>query len=174
MIVGLTGSFGTGKTTVARMFKKLGAEVIDADKIVHKFIDASTRKKLAKIVFKRKAYLELLCKIIHPLVIKRIKKEIKQLKPKKNIVIIDAPLLIESGLHRIVDILIVVKAKKATQIQRAMRHMGLRKDEISKRIRFQMPLREKINLADFVIDNDGTIDETRRQVMDIWKKLFNN
>lgn len=174
MIVGLTGSFGTGKTTVARMFKKLGAEVIDADKIVHKFIDASTRKKLAKIVFKRKAYLELLCKIIHPLVIKRIKKEIKQLKPKKNIVIIDAPLLIESGLHRIVDILIVVKAKKATQIQRAMRNTGLRKDEISKRIRFQMPLREKINLADFVIDNDGTIDETRRQVMDIWKKLFNN
>ncbi len=170
MIIGLTGSFSTGKTSVAGMFRKLGAKIIDADKIVHKFIDARTRRKLAKIVFKRKVYLELLCKIIHPLVIKEIKRDLRKIKSKK-IVVVDAPLLIETGLHRIVDKLIVVKVNQHIQIQRAIRHTGLKKNDILRRIGFQMPLRKKIKLADWVVDNNGTISQTREQVIRIWKEI---
>jgi dephospho-CoA kinase len=171
MIVGLTGSFGTGKTTVAKIFKRKGAKVIDADKIAHQFVSPSQRKELSKVVFKKKKYLELLCKILHPLIIQKIKKEIKRLNPKKNIILIDAPLLIESGLHKIVDVLIVVKAKRKTQISRITKRMGLSRKEILRRIRFQMPLREKIKMADFVIDNDGLISFTKKQVDEIWNKL---
>jgi len=172
MIIGLTGSFGTGKTTVAKIFKRKGAKVIDADKIVHQFISPSKRKELAKIVFKKKKYLELLCKVLHPLVIKKIKKEIKRLNPKRNIIVIDAPLLIETGLHRIVDYLLVVKAKRKTQIERITKRMGLSKKDILRRIRFQMPLKRKIAMADFVIDNDGSLQDTKRQIDSIWEKLF--
>jgi dephospho-CoA kinase len=171
MIVGLTGSFGTGKTTVAKILKRKGAKIIDADKIAHEFISPSRRRELAKIVFKKKKYLDLLCKVLHPLIIKKIKEEIKRLNPKKNIIVIDAPLLIETGLDKIVDLLIVVKAKRKTQIERIAKRMKLSKKDILRRISFQMPLREKIKMADFVIDNDGLLSSTKQQVEEIWDKL---
>jgi dephospho-CoA kinase len=171
MIIGLTGGFGTGKSTVARMFAKLGAKILDADRIVHSFIGFSARKDLAKIVFRRRAYLDLLCKVIHPLVIRKIKEEIKRMDPKKSIIVIDAPLLIEAGLHRIVDKLVVVKTKKETQIKRSIKRTGLKKSEILRRIRLQIPLKKKIKLADFVIDNDGPLSTTREQAIDIWKRF---
>lgn len=174
MIVGITGSFGTGKTTVAKIFKRLGAKLIDADKIAHEFISPSRRRELAEIIFKKKAYLELICKILHPLIITRIKKELKKLNPKKNIIVIDAPLLIETGLHRIVDYLVVVKTKRSIQIERLKNKRGFKEEDILRRIKFQMPLKKKISLADFVIDNNCSIADTKKQVISIWKKLNKN
>ena len=171
MIIGITGGYGSGKSSVAGEFARLGAKVIDADRIVHGLIDAPTRRDLAKVVFKRKRYLELLCRIIHPLVIKEIKKQLKRDAHKKMIIVIDAPLLIESGLSSIVDKLIVVKTKKETQIKRAIKSSGLKRKEVLRRIGFQLPLSKKIKLADFVIDNEATFKETRKQVKDIWERL---
>ena len=171
MIIGITGSYGTGKTTVAKEFAKRKAKIIDADKIVHTFIKPRVRKKLAKIVFKKKVYLELVCRVIHPLVIRKIKQRIKNLTSKNKIVIIDAPLLIECGLEKIVDKLIVVKASREVQLKRLKKKTGFNQREILRRISFQIPLREKIKLADFVIDNNGGLIETRKQIDEIWKKI---
>ena len=123
MKIGVTGSFGTGKTTIAAMFKELGAKVIDADKIVHSLVDRNMRKKLAKVVFKRKEYINKLCKIVHPFVIDKIRAVCK--KYKNRVVVIDAPLLIETGLHKKMDFIVVVKAKKSVQIKRVMKKTKL-------------------------------------------------
>ena len=173
MIIGITGSYGTGKSTVTKEFVRLGAKVIDADKIVHTLIKAPVRKKLAKIVFKKKAYLDLICRVIHPLVIKKVRQEIKRLNPKKNVIVIDAPLLVECGLDKIVNILIVVKTTRKVQLARLIKKTGFSKQEIKQRINFQIPLSKKIRLADFIIDNNGKLKSTRVQIKEIWKKIIN-
>ncbi len=169
IIIGVTGSTGTGKTTVARMFAKCGAYVIDADKIVHHLLDKSMRKALAGFVFDEARALRKLCRIIHPLVKKKIFSEIKKHRSEK-IIVIDAPLLIESGLNKKCDYLVVVKANFRKQLKRSSKSLSLSQNQVRKRIRQQMPLKRKIALADFVIDNTGSVKNTEKQVRRVWKK----
>lgn len=192
MIIGLTGTFGTGKTFVASIFKGLGAKIIDADVMARKtyrigriaykeilrsfgsgILDTDNdidRKKLASVVFSNRKKLDRLNRIVHPQVIKEIKNEIKRLK-KKEVLIIDAPLLVEANVTGLVDKLIVVKASKANQIKRCRKKFHINKEDILKRIKRQIPLERKIKLADFVIDNSGTKSDTRKQVVEIWRKI---
>ncbi|MBI5143599.1 MAG: dephospho-CoA kinase [Candidatus Omnitrophica bacterium] len=193
LVIGLTGSFGTGKTFVASIFKSLGAEVIDADRIAHKLIKKGTaahkriirnfgknlldkngdidRRALSEIVFDDKDKLNKLNEIIHPEVIKEIKERVKKSRHDK-IVIIDAPLLIEADLGRFVDKVIVVKSSTTKQIERSVKKFGLKKEEVLKRIKNQIPLERKIKMADFVIDNDRARSETKRQVIKIWREFL--
>ena len=113
-------------------------------------------------MFEDRKLLLKLNRIIHPEVIKQIKKRIAG--SKKEVVVLDVPLLIESGLHKIVDRVVVVKTDLRHQIFRVKNKLSLSESEISKRQSFQLPLREKIRLADFIIDNNGTIDKTEQQV----------
>jgi len=191
-VIGLTGGFGTGKTTVAEMLHALGAEVIDADRIARQLLRPQEkvyrkivflfgnkilkkgslqieRKKLARIVFQNKLALKKLNKIIHPEVIRIIKGKLKKIK--KKFVVIDAPLLLEAGLEKDVDILVVVKADNAKQIKRLKLKFGLAEEEIKKRIAQQMPLGEKIKKADFLIDNNGSKRQTRKSVERLWRWL---
>lgn len=170
MIIGVTGSIGTGKTTVAGMLGKLGAYVIDADNIVHRILDKSTRKELAAFVFDNKKALQKLCRVIHPMVKREIRTKIRAYQSKKAIVI-DAPLLIESDLDEKCDYVVVVKAGRRKQFERAGKKLSISKYQIIKRIRIQMPLKKKIALADFVIDNNGSLEATERQVKKIWEEL---
>jgi len=197
VILGITGSFGSGKTTVARIFKSLAgarATVIDADALAHRELVPGTRTyrkviaafgrgilknnvtidraALAKKVFADRHLLNKLMRIVHPGVIRTIRKEIKD-NPAK-IIILDAPLLIEAGLHKGVDKLVVVKTGRDKQIKRLSRDRGLERKGILKRINSQMPLGKKIRLADFVIDNNGSIQETRKQAVKIWRLLWKN
>ena len=192
-IFGLTGSFGTGKTTTSKMFSRLGAEIIDADKIAHNLLIKDSgvykriislfgedilnrrsmqidRKRLAKIVFNNQYLLKALCSIVHPSVILEIKRQIYRLKRKHSCraVVIDAPLLVEAKLTSLVDKLIVVKAKREIQIKRMNKKMQLSKSEVLKVIKSQTPLKDKIKLADYVIDNNSSFNHTRKQVKDIW------
>ena len=114
-------------------------------------------------------------RIIHPLVIREITARLRKIQhsSKNNIVVIDAPLLIEAGLDKKVDILIVVKLKRAGQIIRALRQKRVPRAQILKRIKSQLPLSEKIALADYVIDNNGRRNDTRRQVKKIWEEMKN-
>jgi len=191
IILGITGSFGTGKSTAARIFKLLGAEIIDADKIAHRIIRPQTRiykklinafgkdivnkdrtinrNKLAKTVFGNKNSLQRLNKLIHPKVIRVIRCKIKSSKAK--FIIIDAPLLIEAGLSKMADKLIVVKANREIQLKRLRKKFSFTMGEILKRIRYQIPLKEKVRMADFVIDNSKTLENTKRQVIKIWKSV---
>lgn len=194
LIIGLTGSFGSGKTTVAKIFRSFGAEVIDADEIAHRIIQpgsqiykkiisvfgenilknnkAIDRDKLARIVFHNKNLLKKINRIMHPEIIRMIKQRIKISKSK--LIILDAPLLIEAGLKNLVDKLIVVKADKRQQIERLIHKSSLKKPEILKRIKAQIPLRYKVRLADFVIDNSGIIKDTKRQAEQIRRLLWRN
>ena len=194
MILGLTGSFGSGKTTVARIFKSLGAQIIDADRIAHRVIKPNGeiygkiikvfgktilrknkdigRHKLAKIVFDNKDLLRKLNKIIHPEIIRIIKKRIKA--SSKNVIVVDAPLLIEAGLRKLVDKLIVVKITREKQIKRIQNKTSLDKADILKRIKSQISQNVKSRFANFVIDNSGTIRETKKQVGRIRRLLWKN
>jgi dephospho-CoA kinase len=193
-ILGITGSFGSGKTTVAQLFGNRGAKVLDADKITHDLLLPTTccfkriikyfgvemlkqgridRRKLAKIVFDDPKSLKKLCSILHPEVIKEIKQTAKKYRAQKSkaFLIIDAPLLFEVGLQAFCDGVAVVRAKKDIQIKRLQKRDGLIKKEILKRMKAQMPIAEKIARADFVIDNQGSINQTKKQVEALWQEL---
>lgn len=193
IILGITGSFGSGKTSVVKAFSRLGACVIDADRIYRRIIKPNSlaykrivsvfgrkilakdrqidRKELAKMVFGRKEALKKLCAITHPVIISRIKSELSNLEKLKRcrIIAVDAPLLIEADLIALVDKLVVVKIRQKSQIERMKRYRRLSRPEAVKRIRAQMPLREKVKLADFIIDNNGTLTQTKEQVQGIWQ-----
>jgi dephospho-CoA kinase len=190
MIIGITGSFATGKSTVARFFKELGAEVIDADIIAHKAIRSGTaahelivscfgkniltkkrkidRKKLGKIVFDNQKLLKKLSNIVHPRVIKEMKGRLNE--AQSRVIVIDAPLLIETGFSALVDFLVVARVSRQTQIKRAMRKSGLSREDVLKRIKSQISLSRKIKMADFIIDNNGPKSQTKKQVKDIWRQ----
>ncbi|MBL7151772.1 MAG: dephospho-CoA kinase [Candidatus Omnitrophica bacterium] len=192
IILGLTGSFGSGKSTVAGILRSCGAEIIDADKIAHRCYRPQSnaykkiinlfgrrimggdkkinRRKLAGMVFADKGLLKKLNRIVHPQVKAIISSRIRQ--SKKKAVVIDAPLLIEAGLQRVVDKLIVVTLDRQKQLARMKKRDALSPAEIRKRVRAQIPLQRKAVLADFIIDNSGTREETKRQVKRIWKKII--
>ena len=190
MIIGITGSFGSGKTTVAKMFAKLGAYMIDADKVYYSLIRPGKscykkvvgyfgkvilgrsgridKKKLGRIVFKDKAKLEILNSLTHPEVIKEIKKIIKAGKGK--VIVVEAPLLIESGFYKQVDKVVLVANDREEQVRRVREARGISSKEIFKRIRTQMSFNKKLAFADFIIDNSGSKLSTLNQVTEIWKQ----
>jgi dephospho-CoA kinase len=194
LIIGITGSLACGKSTVAKLFAYGGRKLIDADKIAREALTPGTfcykkiisafgkgildknrkidRKILSCIVFNNEASLKKLNSIVHPQVINIIKKEI--LNSGKRDIVLDAPLLIEAGLRKIVGKLIVVRVDKNKQIQRARIKTSLGRVDILKRIRSQIPLHVKLGFADFIIDNNGSIKETEKQVAQIRRKLWKN
>ena len=190
LIIGLTGSLGTGKSTVAAMFAKRGFKVIDADaitrslltenkKIIKKVAKAFPnailkpgevdRKQLSNIVFQNPRELHKLTDILYPEALKEVKRRIAQYK--KQHIILDVPLLFEAKWDKLSDTTIVVRASRLQQIQRTQKRMGLNKRDILDRLKHQMPLKDKCFLADFIIDNSKTLKETRAQVGAVINKL---
>lgn len=193
--IGLTGSLGTGKSTVARIFAEHGAVVIDADSIVHEQLKSGgkafakvvkmfgkdilsgkdiDRRKLADIVFYNPKKLKQLTSIVHPIALKEVQARIKSLKmkAKTSMVVVDAPLLIEAGWHRWVDYLVVVKASRELQISRLMAQRKMSRPEILRRIKSQLPIQKKINMADIVINNRTGLKETEKQTRMIVERLL--
>ena len=195
VIIGITGGMGTGKTTVAKMFACFGAKIIDADKIAHSVIRPESdvwrklleafgkeifnkdgtinRRKLAEIVFRKEPHkLEELNSIVHPEVIDIILGRIQDAAENgADAVVIDAPLLIEAGLETVVDKLVVVTAKRKTQEQRSRIQLKLNSEEIRARISAQIPLSEKEKGADYIIDNNGSLENTLKQAREIWEGI---
>ena len=194
--VGLTGGIACGKTTVAQMFVRHGAGLIDLDKlaqavvapqlpawqeIVELFgnnillVDGSiNRNKLAKIVFSDKEKLKKLNNVVHPRVLAEWSKSLGDIekKNKKAIVISEVPLLFEANLQNMVDLSILVVITSAEQINRLMTRNDLTEDEAKKRLASQLPIEEKIKMADIVIENRGAPVETEKIVAKVWKELL--
>jgi dephospho-CoA kinase len=191
-VIGLTGGFGTGKTLVASVFRRLGARVLDADRMARAAIAKGLpahkkivgvfgsgvldkggnidRKKLAAIVFADRKALAGLNRIVHPLVIAAIKKRVAK-AGSGDIMVIDAPLLIEARLAGIADVLVVVTSSRKHQIERCMKKFRMERKDVLRRIMNQIPIAKKIKMADFVVENDGTRAETKRQARKVWKEI---
>jgi len=194
IIVGLTGSVGTGKSTVTNFYRELGAYIIDWDELAREvtrphlrawkeiveyfgkdFLNEDltiNRQKLAEIVFSDKEKVAKLNQIVHPEVFKedeRITNEIKSLAPDA-LIIKDIPLLFELTRPIFVDKVVVVSASEQTQLRR-LEEKGMSREDAQSRIKSQLPLEEKIRSADFVINNDGPLEETKKQVEEIYSLL---
>ncbi len=188
-IIGLTGGIASGKTTVLNQFKKLGIETISCDEIARQiykrtnvqkkikiFFGTLNRKKIAKIIFSDFAKRKQLEKILHPEIIKNLKKQLK-LHPTPytpHPVVIDVPLLFETHLEKMFDKIIVVYCKKNQQISRLMKRDKLTKSEATKRVASQMPMSEKIKLADVILRNDGILrgKKIKSQIKKILDKII--
>jgi dephospho-CoA kinase len=191
LVIGVTGSMGSGKSTVARMLKGPDSEIIDADRIGHQLIrpgkdaykrvvslfgrrilrfGAIDRRKLGELVFADKALLKKLEAILHPRIIAAIRRGIAL--SRKRLIIVDAPLLLEAAGRLKIDRLVVVKCGRRAQLERLAKRGGPSRAEAVRRIKAQIPLRRKLARADFIIDNNGAISETRKQVEKVrrlWK-----
>lgn len=194
IIVGLTGSVGSGKSTVSNLFRNLGAYIIDWDELARKVTRPHSRawkeivdyfgkgilnddltidrQKLADMAFSNRQKLAKLNQIVHPEVFRedeRATSEIESLDPDA-LIIKDIPLLFEVTRPIFVDKVIVVSASERTQLTR-LEEKGISRTDTWRRIRSQLPVEEKIKSADFVIDNDGPFEDTKKQVEEIYSVL---
>jgi dephospho-CoA kinase len=193
LTIGLTGGIASGKSTVTEMIRGLGIPVIDADQIARDVVKVGEeayeqiirafgqdilqengeidRAKLGAIVFYNEKERKKLNAIVHPAVRRRMlaEKEAYVQKGAKTVVL-DIPLLFESELTHFIDKIIVVYVDDDIQLERLMKRNGFSKEEALARIRSQMPLHEKVKKADAVINNNGTIEETKQQLLQILKE----
>lgn len=201
IIVGVTGGIACGKSTVSKLLSKKGAIPINSDEIGHQLLGRGSpvmgalleafgtgildesgdvsRPKLGAIVFNDKAALERLNAIMHPPIVERSRSEANRLvtEDANCVVLIDAPLLIEANSQDTVDVIVVVTTSTQTQLQRLLeraieQNRPPSQAEAQARIDSQMPLSEKVKYADFVIENDGTLEELNQKVERLWHEIL--
>lgn len=185
-VIGLTGSIATGKSTVAKLFKNKKIPIVDSDvisreivhqnqsayhQIVHQFgvgilqkDQSINRKKLASLIFSDPRKRHELNQIVHPIIIEEIIKERDQfIVEKEPLIVLDIPLLYELDLVHLVDKVVVVYTSYKNQLWRLMKREKLDESEANKRIEAQMDIEEKRKLADYVINNNDSLEKTEEQ-----------
>ncbi len=194
LVVGLTGGMASGKSIVSKTLRELDLPIIDADLIAREMVKPNeagyrdiidhfgkgilnpdqtiNRRRLAKIIFSDPEERERLNSLLHPRIVKEIKRRIENFKEKgEGMVIVDAALLIEAGQLPLVDKLIVVIVSERLQIKRLAQRDHLTKREARERIATQMPLSEKTKLADYVVNNSGPVRKTVKRVKKVYNRL---
>ncbi len=193
-VIGLTGGMGSGKSTVSQTLAKMGAAVIDADKVGHEAYQPHTttwqalvaafgqdivaadntidRKKLGALVFSHLDNLKKLNGIVHPRMYEMMQTRIAGLKKQGvKVIIVDAAILFEANWTPLVDEVWVVVADEANVVQRAVARTGLPEEQIRSRLRSQMSNEERIKRANLVIHNDGSMPDLETKVKDLWGKI---
>jgi dephospho-CoA kinase len=190
--VGLTGGIGSGKSVVARLLVERGAVLVDSDALAREVVEPGTpglaavvaefgdgvltpdgsldRDRLGEIVFGDDAARARLNAIVHPLVGAAAARLLATLPPG-SVVVHDVPLLVEVGMQDAFDLVVVVAAEEETQLRRLVEQRGMSEDAARARIAAQLPLVDKIAVADVVIRNDGSLADLEEQVDELWKRL---
>lgn len=190
IVIGVTGSLGSGKSAVSEVFAKLGAKVLDADKLAKGIYrrNLKLRKKIMRLfgedvffksgclnkkalsqkAFANKSSACKLNKIVHPELISIIRMRIKSYR---GLLILDAALLIESGVYRNVDLVILVKCPLRLVLKRVLKNNLLSEEEIQRRINCQLPFKNKERFADFIINNNGSRRELEAKVKRIYSEV---
>ncbi|MEW6375189.1 MAG: dephospho-CoA kinase [Thermodesulfobacteriota bacterium] len=195
LIVGLTGGVASGKTVVSQILREEGAYLINADQIARELVQPHTptwkelirvfgqdilekdgsihRKKLAAKVFSDTRQRNLLNQILHPRIKEEMDRRVKEISQEdpEAIVVFDAALLVEVGEHRKMDKVIVVTSTEAQQIERLKNRDGVEPEEARKVLSSQMANEEKLKVADYVIRNEGSLEETRKRAKEIFQEL---
>jgi len=196
LVVGLTGGIASGKSTVARLLEELGSAVIDFDFLARQVVrpgerawseivkyfgegillenEELDRKKISEIVFLDPEKRKRLEEVTHPAIGKEFVRQVYNIASRENNAIIQAviPLLIECGMQELFHAVTVVYIPREKQIQRLIKRDGITIEKAGNILKAQMPIDEKIGYADFVINNSGTVEETRIQVKNLWDNLL--
>jgi dephospho-CoA kinase len=196
LVVGLTGGIASGKTVVANMFRSLGTELIDADAISRELVHPGApcwreivdhfgesilgddsrlnRKRLAEIIFRDSDARVWLNRLLHPQILELIRERIGRVQQQnpRRLIVVEAALLIETGTYKEFDRVVVVAANEQTQRVRLMERDGLNLEEAKRRIETQLPIKEKVKVADYVIDNEGSLEEVKRQVVELYRTFI--
>lgn len=193
-VIGLTGSIGSGKSTVSQCLAGLGAVIIDADKVGHEAFKPNTeawrevvaafgkqiitpsgevdRKKLGEIVFNHPESLSRLNQIMHPRMYDMIKAQIEEYRRQGvAVVVLEAAILIEANWTSLVDEVWVTVAHEAAVLKRLKQQRGLAEEQTLARIHSQLSVEERVKHADVIINNDGDLDEVKAKVKKLWERL---
>lgn len=192
LLVGLTGGLGAGKSTVARMLADRGAVIVDADELARRAIDPGTpghrkvleafgdgvlaqdgsidRRALAAVVFDDPEARRVLESITHPEVFRMLADEVERRRDTDDVVVFDAPLIVETGFDEATDVLVVVALDPALQLERVVAR-GMDRAEAEARIAAQASPEERRSRADEVLRNDGDLEDLERQVDALWERL---
>lgn len=195
LVAGLTGSIATGKSTVSGILKELGAFIVDADRAAHEVVLPGTkafneivrifgkeilqksgeidRERLGRIIFNDSAMRSILEEVVHPEVVHSMDEQIRSIKSgfPDAVVILDVPLLIETGMHKGVGEVIVVYCPEDMQITRLMVRDKISREDALAKIRSQISIEEKRRYATLLIDNSASKDNTRIKVEDLYDRL---
>lgn len=195
MLIGLTGGVATGKTLIANIFKSLGARIVDADVVARTIVEPGmeayndilgefgadilnndktiNRKSLGNIVFNDKEKLKKLNAITHPRIRQRVQEEIAQISDSEpeRIIINVVPLLIEEGSYKLVDKVVLVTASKEQQIERYIKRDYRTREDAINIIDSQMSDEEKRTYADFVLENNSTLEDINKKAKDLFQSL---
>ncbi len=193
LLVGLTGSIGSGKTTVARLLAERGAVVFDADKLAREAVELGTsgyvgvvelfgsdvllpggeidRAALAQRVFSNDIERKELETLLHPEIFRMLRERIEPFHSTDKVVVFDAPLLLESGFDAECDVIVVVEAPEDERVRRVMIDPGRSEEDIRARNAVQASEEDKESLADAVIRNEGSLEDLQRQVERLWGEL---
>jgi len=199
LLIGLTGTFGSGKTTVAGLFAECGAAIVDADAIARRVVEPGApaleeirrvfgeefilpngeldRKRMAALVFPSRKQREMLEAIVHPRVCEEMDRQVRSLDAapaktgKPRVVVMNIPLLFESNLTHMVRKIVVVTADEAERFRRVRNRDGLSESQVLQRLASQWSQRDKAARADYIIENSGSIESTRAQVRHLYEQL---
>lgn len=188
MNLGLTGGIACGKSTIADLLVRRGAILIDADQLAREVVEPGSpvleevarhfgqavlkedgsldRKRMGEIIFANPGLRKRLEEVLHPPIRRLIQERMAKAEHSHpgRLVVVDIPLLYESGMKDLVSEVMVVYIPKELQLERLMKRDSLTREQVEQRLSAQMPIEEKKGLADFVIDNSGTIEQTERQI----------
>lgn len=193
-VLGLTGGIATGKSTAAAFFKRKGIPVIDADQVAHQLIKPGesgwqavkdnfgaeflqpdqtiNRQKLAKLVFANQEQLQKLNRLLHPLINREMAAEVEIFRRLRvKMVVLDVPLLYETGEDKLCDRVLVISLPKQEEIKRLRKRNRLNQKEAEERLKSQMPLCEKEARADYIVDNTATISKLEEKLITVLREI---